>query len=139
MSTCGAPTGILFTRRVCGKPAATRCHTCNALLCPEHVVPQRSGAYFLCPECARYENDSDHNWEHTDDGWHWRGESSSADSTDPAEMGEGGGEAAGAGASGSWDTADAGEFSRDTSAGAADDSGTDHSGTDDSDSSFDAS
>jgi hypothetical protein len=89
----------------CGESAALHCGRCKIPLCKKHLVVQKSGP-ILCPQCNRYENDDDHDWEYSDDsGWHWRG-------------------ASGAGASAGLDDDDAGGFATDARAtGAADTDG----------------
>ena len=68
MIECAVHTGILFSRKPCGRPATIRCRRCNVSVCKEHFVPQQSG-WFLCPQCNRYENDNDHDWRYSDRGW----------------------------------------------------------------------
>jgi hypothetical protein len=72
MTECAVYSGILFSRQRCGEPATLHCGRCKIPLCKKHLVAQQSGP-FMCPQCSRYENDDDHDWEYTDDGWQWRG------------------------------------------------------------------
>lgn len=55
METCTVESGLL-RKKVCGKPAVTRCLNCETGLCAEHAVPEMSEAgkrtgKFLCAEC----------------------------------------------------------------------------------------
>ena len=88
---CGIYTGILFTRKLCGQPAAVYCGRCKIPLCKKHLVVQANGP-FLCVQCDRYEHDND--WHYADDRWHYR--SSRSDSE--ISYARSGGVAAGAGA-----------------------------------------
>jgi hypothetical protein len=83
MTECAVQTGILFSRKRCAKPATIHCGRCEIPLCMEHVVQQQSGP-FLCPQCDRYENDGDHDWEYSEGGWRWRGARDSDDDDAPA-------------------------------------------------------
>ena len=55
MDTCIVESGFL-KKKVCGRPAVTRCLNCEGALCAEHAVPEvsASGARtgkFMCEEC----------------------------------------------------------------------------------------
>lgn len=55
MDTCIVESGFL-KKKVCAKPAVTRCLNCEGALCAEHAVPEVSAAgartgKFLCEEC----------------------------------------------------------------------------------------
>lgn len=65
MTECAVHTGILFSRKPCGEPAALHCGRCKIPLCKKHLVAQKSGP-ILCPQCHRYENDDDHDWTYSD-------------------------------------------------------------------------
>jgi hypothetical protein len=103
MITCGVFTGILFSRKACGQPAAINCGRCNMPVCQLHLRPQASGP-FLCPSCDSYEHDDD--WDYSDGGWRYRSHhrdddtvatASAADLTDDDKPGFA------TGASGTWD------------------------------------
>jgi hypothetical protein len=55
MDTCIVESGFL-KKKVCGKPAVTRCLNCEGALCAEHALPEMSASgartgKFLCEEC----------------------------------------------------------------------------------------
>jgi hypothetical protein len=89
MTECAVHTGILFSRKRCGRPATIHCGSCQIPLCKEHLVPQQSGP-FLCPQCDRYANDGDHDWEYSDNSWRWRGgrTGNARAASDPAALDE---------------------------------------------------
>lgn len=144
MIGCGATTGILFSRKACGQPAAVNCGRCKTPLCKLHLRPQASGP-FLCPNCDAYEQDDDWRYSSRDNSWRYRDSSRPEERAAAAATGAAAGAAAAGdlsdedkpglstNASGAWHGPDAG----DAEAGAASDDASDADR--DADSDFDAS
>ena len=107
--SCPVYTGV-FLVRACGATATVTCERCQRQVCSTHSKTRGTpAARVRCTDCLRGASPSRHDDDRDDDAFVTGaviGSSSGGDGTEP--LTGGGGEFGGAGASGTWDDADAG-------------------------------